>query len=249
MTAATRCSSTLPRKYGDDKVAQIITFGTLGARAAIRDVGRVMDIPLPRGRSDRQADPQHPRQAGHHPPGAGGAGRFQAALPDRDLPAGADRHHGQDGRRGAQCRHANLINPDSRRARFLYVVCPPARPLRILAARWLQQPQEAGRARQEMGMPAIALTDHGTMFGVIEFFNAAQAAGIKPIIGLETYMAARSMSERDPQEDKKSTTCCCWPRTRPATTTCCRSPAPPSWRASTIIRASTTTSWPRMPRG
>ena len=33
-------------KYGDDKVAQIITFGTLGARAAIRDVGRVMDIPL-----------------------------------------------------------------------------------------------------------------------------------------------------------------------------------------------------------
>jgi DNA polymerase-3 subunit alpha len=34
------------RKYGNDKVAQIITFGTLGARAAIRDVGRVMDIPL-----------------------------------------------------------------------------------------------------------------------------------------------------------------------------------------------------------
>ena len=34
------------RRYGDDKVAQIITFGTLGARAAIRDVGRVMDIPL-----------------------------------------------------------------------------------------------------------------------------------------------------------------------------------------------------------
>jgi DNA polymerase-3 subunit alpha len=34
------------RRYGDDKVAQIITFGTMGARAAIRDVGRVMDIPL-----------------------------------------------------------------------------------------------------------------------------------------------------------------------------------------------------------
>jgi len=33
------------RKYGEDKVAQIITFGTLGARAAIRDTGRVMDIP------------------------------------------------------------------------------------------------------------------------------------------------------------------------------------------------------------
>jgi DNA polymerase-3 subunit alpha len=35
------------RKYGSDKVAQIITFGTLGARAAIRDVGRAMDVPLP----------------------------------------------------------------------------------------------------------------------------------------------------------------------------------------------------------
>ncbi len=35
------------RKYGDDKVASIITFGTMGAKAAIRDVGRVMDIPLP----------------------------------------------------------------------------------------------------------------------------------------------------------------------------------------------------------
>ncbi len=34
------------KKYGSDRVAQIITFGTLGARAAIRDVGRVMDIPL-----------------------------------------------------------------------------------------------------------------------------------------------------------------------------------------------------------
>src|SRR4030043_1552316 len=33
-------------KFGDDRVAQIITFGTLGARAAIRDVGRVMDVPL-----------------------------------------------------------------------------------------------------------------------------------------------------------------------------------------------------------
>jgi DNA polymerase-3 subunit alpha len=32
---------------------------------------------------------------------------------------------------------------------------------------------------KEMGMPAVAITDHGTMFGVIEFFNAARAAGVK----------------------------------------------------------------------
>jgi DNA polymerase-3 subunit alpha len=58
---------------------------------------------------------------------------------------------------------------------------------------------------QEMGMPAIAITDHGTMFGVIEFYNAATQAGINPIIGLEAYLAARTIKEHDPQEDKKST--------------------------------------------
>jgi DNA polymerase-3 subunit alpha len=60
-----------------------------------------------------------------------------------------------------------------------------------------------GRAK-EMGMPAVALTDHGTMYGVIEFYKAAHNVGIKPIIGVEAYLAARSMSERDPREDKKS---------------------------------------------
>jgi DNA polymerase-3 subunit alpha len=57
---------------------------------------------------------------------------------------------------------------------------------------------------KEMNMPAIALTDHGTMFGVIDFFNAATAEGIKPIIGVEAYLAARTMKERDAQFDKKS---------------------------------------------
>jgi DNA polymerase-3 subunit alpha len=59
------------------------------------------------------------------------------------------------------------------------------------------------RAR-ELEMPALAITDHGTMYGVIEFYERAKEAGIKPIIGVETYMAARTMKERDPQEDKKS---------------------------------------------
>ena len=57
----------------------------------------------------------------------------------------------------------------------------------------------------EMEMPAVALTDHGTMFGAIDFYNAAQDAGVKPIIGVETYLAARSMQDRDPQSDKRST--------------------------------------------
>ncbi|KAF0109077.1 MAG: DNA polymerase III subunit alpha [Anaerolineaceae bacterium] len=58
---------------------------------------------------------------------------------------------------------------------------------------------------KEMGMPALAITDHGTMFGVIEFYERAKEAGIKPIIGVEAYLASRTMKERDPQEDKKST--------------------------------------------
>jgi len=58
---------------------------------------------------------------------------------------------------------------------------------------------------KEMNMPAIGLTDHGTMFGVIDFYNAATAAGLKPIIGVESYMAARGMQDRDPQQDKRST--------------------------------------------
>jgi DNA polymerase-3 subunit alpha len=57
---------------------------------------------------------------------------------------------------------------------------------------------------KELGMPAVGLTDHGTMFGVIDFYNAAKEAGIKPIIGIEAYMASRTMKERSPQEDKKS---------------------------------------------
>ncbi len=59
------------------------------------------------------------------------------------------------------------------------------------------------RAR-ELGMPALALTDHGTMFGTVEFFNAAVEAGIKPIIGLETYLAPRKMTDRDPHKDKRA---------------------------------------------
>ncbi len=55
---------------------------------------------------------------------------------------------------------------------------------------------------KQMNMPAVAITDHGTMYGVIEFFNAAKAAGVKPIIGMEAYLAPRGMRDRDPKLDK-----------------------------------------------
>jgi DNA polymerase III subunit alpha len=57
---------------------------------------------------------------------------------------------------------------------------------------------------KELDMPAVAITDHGTMFGVIDFFNAAKKEGVKPIIGVEAYMAARGMADRDPKLDRSS---------------------------------------------
>ena len=54
-------------------------------------------------------------------------------------------------------------------------------------------------------MPAVALTDHGTMFGAIHFYNAAKKEGIKPLIGMEAYLAPRSMHDRDHQQDSRST--------------------------------------------
>jgi DNA polymerase-3 subunit alpha len=51
---------------------------------------------------------------------------------------------------------------------------------------------------KEAGMPAVALTDHGNMFGAIELYNTARAAGIKPIVGMEAYVAQGSHTERTP---------------------------------------------------
>jgi len=61
------------------------------------------------------------------------------------------------------------------------------------------------RRVKELGMPAVALTDHGTMFGVVDFYNAATQSGVKPIVGVEAYLASRGMAARDPNLDKKST--------------------------------------------
>lgn len=55
---------------------------------------------------------------------------------------------------------------------------------------------------KNLGMEACAITDHGTMSGAIEFYKTAKKAGIKPIIGIEAYVAARSRFDRDPAKDK-----------------------------------------------
>ena len=55
----------------------------------------------------------------------------------------------------------------------------------------------------KLRMPAIALTDHGNMYGTIEFYKKCQKAGIKPIIGVETYIALESMAQKRPNIDNK----------------------------------------------
>ncbi|HVN67730.1 MAG TPA: DNA polymerase III subunit alpha, partial [Candidatus Sulfotelmatobacter sp.] len=51
-------------------------------------------------------------------------------------------------------------------------------------------------------MPAVALTDHGNMYAAVDFYLQAKAAGIKPIIGCETYVAPRSRLDKETKEDR-----------------------------------------------
>ncbi|TFH37495.1 MAG: DNA polymerase III subunit alpha, partial [Dehalococcoidia bacterium] len=57
-------------------------------------------------------------------------------------------------------------------------------------------PQLIARAKQ-MGMTSIAITDHGSMYGAIDFYTAARAAGLKPILGCEVYVAPTTRATRD----------------------------------------------------
>lgn len=57
--------------------------------------------------------------------------------------------------------------------------------------------EELVRRAKELGQDAVAVTDHGVMYGCMPFYKAAKKAGIKPIIGCEVYLAPRSMSDRE----------------------------------------------------
>ena len=56
---------------------------------------------------------------------------------------------------------------------------------------------------KELGMDAIAITDHGVMFGAIDFYKACKANGVKPIIGCEVYVAPRTRFDKEPNVDNK----------------------------------------------
>lgn len=52
----------------------------------------------------------------------------------------------------------------------------------------------------EMGMPALALTDHGVLYGAVAFYQKALEAGIRPILGMEAYVARRTLQDREPDD-------------------------------------------------
>ena len=67
----------------------------------------------------------------------------------------------------------------------------------------LQQLPAMVKRAKEMGMPALALTDHGNLYGAIEFYKLCLKEGIKPIIGIEAYIANRTRFDKDPKIDNK----------------------------------------------
>ena len=64
------------------------------------------------------------------------------------------------------------------------------------------RPKELLEKAKSMGMSAVALTDHGALYGAFEFFIKAKEIGVKPIIGVEVYKAVRSRFDKQPSEDR-----------------------------------------------
>lgn len=56
---------------------------------------------------------------------------------------------------------------------------------------------------KEYNMDALALTDHGVMYGALEFYKECRAQGVKPIIGMEAYIAPRKLTDKEPHKDTK----------------------------------------------
>src|SRR5207237_6036967 len=63
------------------------------------------------------------------------------------------------------------------------------------------RPEELAKKVAQLGMPACAITDHGNMFGAVEFYNAMKKEKVKPIIGCEMYVAYGSRHDKAGVED------------------------------------------------
>ncbi|MCD4737830.1 MAG: DNA polymerase III subunit alpha [Anaerolineae bacterium] len=66
----------------------------------------------------------------------------------------------------------------------------------------LSKPQALAERAAELGMKALAITDHGVLFGIVDFYQACQKVGIKPIIGIEAYVSRTTRQSRNKQDGK-----------------------------------------------
>ena len=66
--------------------------------------------------------------------------------------------------------------------------------------------EELAKRAVELGMPAVAITDHGNLFGAIEFYQACKKEGVKPILGCEIYLAPETIAEKKKIPSRKSAT-------------------------------------------
>ena len=71
---------------------------------------------------------------------------------------------------------------------------------------------------KDAGQTAVAITDHGVMYGAVDFYKAAKKAGIKPIIGCEVYVATRTTcsTRHEPASTGIPAIWCCCAKTRRA---------------------------------
>ena len=58
--------------------------------------------------------------------------------------------------------------------------------------------KEIVKQAKELNMDSLAITDHGVMYGVIDFYRATKEAGLKPILGCEVYVAPNSRFDKEP---------------------------------------------------
>jgi DNA polymerase-3 subunit alpha len=91
--------------------------------------------------------------------------------------------------------NANINNGD--KAEFVHLHCHSEYSLLDGAGRIKDMVKRAA----DLGMPALAITDHGVLYGVIDFYREARKVGIKPIIGCEVYVASRSRFDREAGRD------------------------------------------------
>src|SRR5205085_12200335 len=111
---------------------------------------------------------------------------------------GRHRHDGNSSHHSRSCSLPNSVRMAAPSMSFVHLHLHTEYSLLDGATR----PDQLAKRVSQLGMPACAITDHGNMFGAIEFYNAMKSVGVKPIIGCEMYVAYGSRMEKAGVEDQ-----------------------------------------------